>query len=342
MRVGVIGINHKLAELKLREAFAKICQHRFCSSFSKSNPYYLVVLSTCNRTEMYFSSPILAETHTHIINILREDLHDVEETFDQKLYSYFGHDCFRHLARVTTGLDSAIAAETEVQGQVKAAYERALDVNRLPSEMHFLFQKSLKIAKKVRTELPLGRGLPNVEHAILNASLQTFDKPEKAKVLFVGASDINRKIFAFLRGKLFEDMTLCNRSNDTAKVMADKYGLRVLEWDAISRWQHYDMIVFGTKSPDFLVSKKDLCSRPMHHKLIIDLSVPRNVDPSLGRLPHITLLNIDQLNKTLKNRKTRMQHLLSQAEEIVQRETRRQIYLYHDKEQRRIHYLAAS
>lgn len=163
MRVGVLGINHKLAGLELRELLAKICYRRLHPGQSTHGEHSFVLLSTCNRTEVYFSSANLAETHSYLLSILRND---VNEDFDQKLYSYFGQDCLLHLCRVTAGLDSAIIAETEIQGQVKSAYELAQEFHVLPFELHYLFQKSLGIAKKVRTVLPTKPGLPDVGQAI--------------------------------------------------------------------------------------------------------------------------------------------------------------------------------
>jgi len=342
LRIGVVGINHKLADLKLRECFAKIYQQRFSSGKSAHINHTLVLLTTCNRSEVYFTSNDLANTHSYIINILRRDLHDNEETFDQKLYSYFGHDCFSHLARVTAGLDSAIVAETEIQGQVKAAYENSLTHLDLPCELHYLFQKSLKIGKQIRTELPLGRGVPDLEHAILNASYHVFSEPEKARILFVGASDINRKILSFLKKRNFDDITICNRSQKPANVIAQKYQLGTLEWSKLYCWTDYDIIVFGTKSPEHVISKRDLCSNTIDHKLIIDLCVPRNVDPKLGRNPKIALLNIDQINRTLKTRRERLHGLLSKAESIVHDSTKKHIELFVQREKKRSRFLAAS
>ncbi len=212
MQIGVLGVNHKLADLKLREYFAKICHTHFNIGNTQHKNHSTLLLSTCNRTEVYFSSKELASSHSYILNILRENLPYSDESFDQKLYSYFGHDCFTHLARVTAGLDSAIIAETEIQGQVKAAYENAARKALFPSEMHYLFQKSLKIGKTIRSELGLGRGVPNIEHAILNAGFHFFDRPEDANILFVGASDINFKILRFLQSKGCQNLTICNRT----------------------------------------------------------------------------------------------------------------------------------
>ena len=342
MDIGVIGINHKLADLKLRESFAKICHQRFSSCQFTYTEEGFVLLNTCNRTEVYFSSGNLAGTQSYILNILRRDLGDIEEKFDQKLYSYFGHDCFYHLARVTAGLDSAIAAETEIQGQVKAAYEKVAESFQLPKDIHYLFQKSLKIGKGIRTDLPLGRGLPDIEHAIINAGSHLCDTPEKSKLLIVGVSDINRKILSFFEAKNFQNITICNRSPGPAKALAEKNGLKVLGWNRLQDWVDYDWILFGTKSPDYLISKKDLVGKPMSHKLIIDLCVPRNVDPALGRHPDITLLNIDQINRTLNTRRQRMMKALLEAEGLVHSETKRQIELFREKELRRDRILAVS
>ncbi len=335
MRIGVLGVNHKLADLKLRESFAKTCQLQFGSGSIRHGKHSILLLSTCNRTEVYFSSENLADSHSYILKIFREKLPVTVEIFDQKLYSYFGHDCFKHLARVTSGLDSAIVAETEIQGQVKIAYEKAADSAILPSEVHFLFQKSLKIGKKIRSELSLGRGIPNLEHAVLNAGFHFFDQPENANILFVGASDINCKILSYLQKRRCSNLTICNRTSQSADAVCEKYGVQKLDWDQRKAWTAFDWIIFGTKSPEHLICKRDLTKKLHSDKLIIDLCVPRNVDPKLGKDEYITLLNIDQINRMLKFRKKRMTHHLTEAEELVHKETKRQIGLFLNKEERK-------
>ena len=228
MRVGVVGINHKLADLKLREELAKACQRWFGALQAIHEDHSFILLSTCNRTEVYFSSTDLAATHSYLLSILRVE---VEEEFDHKLYSYFGIDCFSHLTRVTLGLDSAIIGETEIQGQVKLAYENTSDYHVLPEALHFLFQKALGISKKLRSELQLGRGMPNLEHAILQTGKHFFNNPEDVGLLFVGASDINQKILAFLKSKNFQNITLCNRSGELSGKLAEVYGVKHLAWD---------------------------------------------------------------------------------------------------------------
>lgn len=328
MRVGVIGINHKLADLTLRERLAKACQRRFSAECSThGDRHAFVLLSTCNRTEIYFFSQDLAETHSYLLSILRRD---IEEDFDQKLYSFFGLDCFLHLARVSSGLDSAIVAETEIQGQVKIAYENARTYCSLPFELHYLFQKCLKIGKQVRAELPLKPGLPDLEHAIVNEGSHLFNNPKNAKILCIGASKINFKIITFLKIKDYKHITLCNRSIDKAlSFMTDKQ-IKILDWRHLDQWKEYDWIIFGTKSTEYLLKKEHLDDQ-IGQKLIIDLCVPRNVDPDISGHPQIHLLNIDQINRTLKIRRQSIVETLMHAEEMVLKAARQQILIFHQR-----------
>jgi glutamyl-tRNA reductase len=339
MRVGVVGINHKLADLKLREQLAKSCQRWFGALQAVHGDHYFVLLCTCNRTEIYFSSHDLATTHSYLLGILRVE---VKEEFDHKLYSYFGADCFCHLTRVTLGLDSAIIAETEIQGQVKLAYENTVEYHALPGDLHFLFQKALGIAKKLRSELQLGRGMPNLEHAILQTGKQIFQIPEQARLLFVGASDINQKILMFLKNKNFQNVTLCNRSEDQAKALAEQYHVNYLAWSELKCWHEYDWIIFGTKSPDYLITQQEISQRTISQKLIMDLCVPRNVDPKLGQDTRITLLNIDQINRLLKIRHRRMTNTLEEAEKRVVHATHEHATRYVAKSQSKIALLAVT
>lgn len=328
MRIGVVGINHRLADLKLREQLAKICQKRFGSANSVHGDHHFVLLSTCNRTEVYFCSEDLAETHTYLLSILRGE---VEEDFDQKLYSYFGSDCFCHLTRVASGLDSAIVAETEIQGQVKTAYETAAEFHRLPSEIHYLFQKALGISKKIRSDLQLGRGMPNLEHAIFNIGKHFFKHTSTPSILFVGASEINRKILIYLKSKGLSRLTLCNRSLSSSEFFQQKESVDILNWSDLKTWVEYDWIVFGTKAPDYLIRREEALPSYLTPKLVMDLSVPRNVDPKLGKDSRLTLLNIDQINRLLKIRRRGMNEALAVAESMITHLASQQVKRYQEK-----------
>lgn len=315
MQVGVVGINHKLARLKLRELLAKACERRF----SVANYFQLegsfLLLSTCNRTEIYFSSDNLSQTHTYILTILRAE---VGEDFDQKLYSFFGLDCFSHLCRVVAGLDSAILGETEIQGQVKIAYETTRNRTPLSSALHFLFQKAFRVGKLIRAEMNFCRGMPELEHAILHIVEHYFHNSKNAKFLFIGASNTNRRVIHLLANKGFQDLNLCNRTQTRADAVAQETGIRCVPWKNLHDWALYDAVILSTKSPHTLIHSRELhCYDP---KLIIDLSVPRNADPLLAKYP-VTLLNIDDVTHSLMVWRKKLTSLMTQAEEIVERQT---------------------
>lgn len=330
MRIGVVGINHKLAELKLREQLAKVCHHRFHNEKSLHGEHHFILLSTCNRTEIYFNSDDLPATHTYLLSILRLE---IGEDFDQKLYSYFGRDCFAHLIRVTSGLDSAVIAETEIQGQVKVAYETAQTRKNLPKELHFIFQKSLKISKKIRTEIQLGRGAPTMEQAIWTTGKYFLRSKGSASILFVGASEINCKILTYLQSKKMSNITLCNRTFKKAKQISTERNINLLEWDNLVRdWINFDWIILGTKSTDFLLTQEQIQLPFNDQKLIMDLCVPRNVDPLLAKDPRITLLNIDQTNRLLRIRNRNMNKNLTIAESMILESAYQHVQRYNKKQ----------
>lgn len=328
MRVGIIGINHKLGSLNIREKLAQACQRSFVTGCATHDDHTFILLTTCNRTEIYFASEDPSLAQSYLLQVLRNE---IDDEFDQKVYTFFGLDCFIHLARVTAGLDSAIIAETEIQGQVKAAYENAANSISLPSELHYLFQKSLRIGKQVRADLLMHRGMPDIEHAIYQTGMHFFSSMQEAKILFVGASDVNCKILAFLKAKNLQNITLCNRSQPRAERAATAYGLQVLQWNGLSNWHNFNWIIFGTKSPHHLIGSSDFPKHCIGHKLIIDLSVPRNVEPKLGRDQRITLLNIDQIDRILKVRKQQISQTLVEAEQMANSAARHYVEAFSQK-----------
>lgn len=330
MRVGVIGINHKLADLNLREKLAKACHRRFGLDNSLHENHAFLLLSTCNRTEIYFSSENLSIAHTYILSILRQE---VFEDFEQKLYSYFGYDCFYHLCHVTAGLDSAIIAETEIQGQVKEAYGKASLHHELPADLHYLFQKSFKVSKQARSKLLRGKKMPEVEHAVYQTGAHFFKSLENAKILFVGASEINQKILRFFATKVIPSVTICNRTHQKAQALAKHYSMNILPWQNLDEWVNYDWIIFGTKASHLLIQKEQM---PFfeNDKLLVDLSFPRNVDPRIAKDPRIVLLNIDQINRMLKFRKAKLSQMLEEASSLIESSAKLYIDLFRAKEHR--------
>jgi glutamyl-tRNA reductase len=330
MEIGILGINHKSAELSLREKLAHACEKLFCPARSAYSHFSSVLLSTCNRIEIYFHSQDPAETHTFLLNAIRAE---IAEEFEHRIYSYFGSDCFLHLARVTAGVDSAIIGETEIQGQVKRAYERSLHYQSLAPELHFLFQKSLKIGKNIRshTQYTHGGGL-SIQEAVLHAGWEMFGDIRQKRILLVGLSEINFKIIVHLKKNGLIHLTLCNRTFNKAAQIAEKENLQLLSWENLKQWPVYDMVIFATKCPYYLLDKT-FQTEALSDKLIIDLSVPRNVDPKVGRHPNITLLNVDQLNRVLdRRRRIKAMEIARLETRLIAQAVKKQVAIYKMKE----------
>lgn len=191
LQLGVLGIHFKTASLELREKISRRAEKLAEQLFFRSP---LIVLSTCNRTEIYFSGEDLSQVHSDLLEMFRLER---EGSFAHPFYSYFGIDCFIHLCKVTAGLDSAIVAETEIQRQVKMAYGRAASSMLLSPQLHYVFQKALKVGKEARNELLGAISMPSLSSVIWQLSRQFFSDVFSQKVLFVGYSETNRQLMSF-------------------------------------------------------------------------------------------------------------------------------------------------
>lgn len=295
MHIGVLGMNHKSAPLAVREKFARLCQRHFSVDSPLTSTFDYVLLSTCNRTEIYFSALHLAEVHTALLECLRRGMACGCGEWCHQLYSYFGSECFLHLARVTAGLDSALVGETEIQGQVKEAYRAAL-VRALPSDLHCLFQKCLKMGKQVRRCRFAQEGWIAQEKRFVEVGEALLDiAPAAWRVLFVGFSEINRKMYRQLLRSGVRQVSFCNRSEQALEGLE----VAVHPWKGRMEWRGYDLVVFGTRAPHFLATLEGV-QVGSGRLLVLDFSVPRNVDPRIGQLPDVTLLNVDQLQRMLR------------------------------------------
>ena len=329
MLLGVLGINHKSAELGIRELVSKVCRLGILKERGIAEYYHCVILSTCNRTEIYFSSDNLAEAHSILLNILRRE---IDIPFEHKLYSFFGFDCFMHLARVTSGLDSAIIAESEIQRQVKVAYEQTLLYYNLPSCMHFLFQKSLKLGKQIRSDFSLSQNQTSIAKILFQISRDLLREIFDLPVLFIGNSEINRKVIAFFKRKGMKNLSLCTRSVPSAKEMFEKDDLALLTWEKLSSWQTFPIVICGSNAPHCIVNSP---VEGLGTRLIFDLSVPRNVDPSLSRHPKLVLLNMEELTALIERKQEKNLLEIDRAEILILEGVQRYHHSFRQKEKKK-------
>src|SRR3990167_3799888 len=283
LRVGVVGVSFKTAGLLLREAVAKSAKN-FIGEKGVFFPHPTVLLTTCNRTEIYFSGKDLAQVQSDVMALL---CRYGSLSFGPHLYSYFGLDCFAHLCRVTAGLDSALLGETEIQRQVKVAYAKACEQFILPSCLHYLFQKGFKVAKTVRQYLSIEQGMSPLFERLRQLGEQTIGPLKKRKVLLVGYSAVHRALASYLMRHGIKDIVFCTRDPT-----------QVSTWSAHGRdlWRHwhaYDLISCASAADDFLIRGS---GKP--GQVLFDLSVPRMIDPKVTSRG-ATLYNVEQIAKKM-------------------------------------------
>lgn len=333
MDIGIVGINFKVASVEQREDLARaICE---CFGNDEVAPKWFqgILLSTCNRIELYFYAKDLAFCHSRILQLLRKKM---QLPFEHRLYSYFGRDCFFHLVTVTAGLDSAILGEGEIQQQVKRAYDAACLQYELAPSLHFLFQKSLKVAKAVRTLTPLLRPKMGLQQVIYSLWRSFFHNQKNQPILLVGNSRINRSIFSYFIQKKVQNITLCTRSVEMAK----EFGLQVTDWSALHTWYQYRLIICATSAIEPIFTLEMAQNFAIAEKmLILDLAMPRNVCPKINWHPAIQLLNIDHLSNLIGERQAVQQLEIEGCLRWIGQEVDKQVAIYHHKAERFVAYM---
>ena len=308
MRFGVLGINHKSADLDLREALTKALENLYCLGSLGSYANQTILLSTCNRSELYFHSPDLSEQHSHFLQSLRRE---IDGEFEHALYSFFGEECLSHLSKVAAGFDSAFLGESEIQRQVKKAYLAAKDQMLLPKDLHYLFQKGLHNGKTLRTDLKLEQGVPSLPSVIAQKTAQL--KP--SNVLIVGLSEMGRGCAKALRRRGVDNLFLATR-------FPKKAFLPVVP---MHMWNEFDIVIAASKT-----SKPIIYGPSKKTKMIFDVSMPRCTCPKLT----VPVMNIDALGQLVESRRMAKLKLLQTGEKMISEIVTRQVMLAAERKQR--------
>lgn len=330
MQIGVIGACENSCPLYLRE---KITQAFERLASENSQNFSFVLLSTCRRVELYFSSQDLTGTHVKILQILRELL---QTPFEHVLFSLFESECFFHLMKVTAGLDSSITGESEIQKQVKIAYEKSKLEKTLPTVLHFAFQKSLKVGKDMRTSFEFFKRQNSLAHIILSQLKLLSSKPFKEQsVLFIGNSQINRHMLPVFFGKNFKKIILCSKYQKPS-LFHEQPNFSLANYEAIKTSHQFDAVICATKASKYLIKKEQL-KNPS--QVLFDLSIPRNIDPKIKHF--VPLFNIEELGSLFEEKKKLLKTELSKCENAVAYLTERYQKIYKDKLEKKAHYLKA-
>jgi glutamyl-tRNA reductase len=323
-----IGVSHRTAPVEVRERLA-LPEPRVTEFLrdlrGAADVYEAVAVSTCNRTELYLvvGDPVEAESTT--LAMLARQAGIRPTGLATAIYSHHNCDAARHLYRVTSGLDSMIVGEAEVQGQVKRAYDAALKLETTGPLTNRLFKAALATGKRVRTETAIGERQLSLAGVAVALAREQLGELEGRKVVIIGTGETGELAARALADSGARAVFVANRRRDRALSLARRYGGAAVGFDELPQaLLEADIVVAATASPHLLIEVDDIAGvmedrdgRPM---LLIDLAVPRDIDAVCGQLPGVTLADIDDLQAVGdRNRRVR-QAEARKAEGIIEQE----------------------
>jgi len=307
--IGLIGINHKTAPIEVRERFVFDQNDiiEFANKYKDRAGFEgMLVLSTCNRTELYFvihDSDPLSFFDELLIDL--QEYMNFEDSLKDYVFMHSDDDAIRHLFKVAAGLDSMILGEYQIVSQLKEAYFIAKDNGFLGATLIRMFHKSLEVGKKIRTNTKVSEGAMSVSYAAVKQAENLLGNFSDKNVLVIGAGETGQIAIKHFQKKGCENLTIANRTLNKAILLAQKTNSLFIELEKIPEiLQSQDIVIVSTSSQKPLISKT-IVKRAMEDRkgkplLLIDLSVPRNVEPGLEEISGVELMDMDGLQKLVE------------------------------------------
>jgi len=326
-----LGVSHKTADLALRERLA-LPEGRAAGFLNEllGHPEIreAVALSTCNRTELYMVVGDAVEAESVALAALARQAGTPPTELFGRLYSLRDVDAVRHLFEVAAGLDSMIVGEAEVQGQVKRAYELALVEGVTGPIANRLFRDALAAGKRVRTETAIGRSHVSVSSVAVDLAQGVLGELTSRRVLIVGAGENGELTAQALHRRGAHTVFVANRRYDRAIGLAQRFGGTAVRFDDLpAQLAEADIVVACTSSPHQIVGRDELAlvveqraGRPL---LVIDIAVPRDIDPTVRDLVGITLYDMDDLQREVARNVSGREAEATRARRLVADETDR-------------------
>jgi glutamyl-tRNA reductase len=326
-----LGLSHKTAPVEIRERIAfAATELGTASAEAKGSAAVgeIVVLSTCNRMELYATAAAAstpAQTVESLVHWLKRRFSLTEEIPADALFLHTGSEAAQHLFSVAGGLDSMVLGETEIFGQVKAAYQASHEAGATGGMLNRLFQEAFRAGKAVRNETDIQRGATSVGQVAVELAEQLFGDLKDCHVMLLGAGEIARRTAQSLQSRGAKRITIANRGYEKAVELATELGGTAV---AFPSWPEQvpqlDIIISSTAAPEPIIRPQELKpglarrrgGRPL---FVIDIAVPRDVDPTVNSLENVYLYDIDALEKIAEQGRTKRVQELEKCHRIVQR-----------------------
>ena len=305
MSVVVVGLNHRTVPLDLLERMtvpSSLLPKALADLTSREHVTEAVVLSTCNRIEVYAFAEKFHGAYQDIRNFFAEVSHVAPEEFSDHLTSLYDGDAARHLFSVASGLDSAVLGEHEILGQVRTAWEVSSAEGAVGPVLNPLFRHALEVGKRVRTETAISRNITSVSQAAVAMATDRLGGLEGRQVLVVGAGEMGEGLARALHSGGVAGIRVANRTWDRAVEVAERLGGVPVRLDDLPHHlAEVDVLLTSTGASAVILEHGDLASvvgeRHGRELLVVDIAVPRDVDPAAGEIEGVTLLDMDDLRE---------------------------------------------
>jgi glutamyl-tRNA reductase len=301
----VLGSSHHEAPLAIRERFALSQQQTLILQneiHQLPNVGECLVVSTCNRLEIYG----WAHDESEIESIIRDHIcthRDVDRVlFDAHSFWHTNLNALQHALEVSSGLQSQMVGETEILGQMKRAYQQAKKAKCVGSVLNRLFEKSFQAAKSARTQTGITRGQISIGNVAVDLASRIFGKLSASRVLLLGSGEVGEKTAQALQSKGLADISVSSRTYENAHKLAHNLGGSAIEFDDFAlQLEYFDIIICSTAAPQPILNYQILSPamkcRPERPCFLIDLAMPRDIDPAVEKLENVYLYNLDDLSR---------------------------------------------
>ncbi len=330
MSIVVLGVNYHTSPVTLLEKVmisVPAMSEALRALSSHSDIREVVVLSTCNRTEVYAVAERYHAAHTDILEFLCETSGLSADEITPHLYSQFDDDAVVHLFEVAAGIDSAVLGETEIVGQVREAWDFAMKQGTSRSTLNLLFRYALESGKRARTETGISRSTASVAHAAVEMAEEILGTLSGKRVLVVGAGEMGEGVAGALSRAGTESITVLNRTVSRAEALANKIGARVSDFESLENELSTADVVLACTGAGGVIIDHELLARVRQGVstpiLVVDIALPRDVAASVAELPGVTLRDLDNLSDWAQRGIDKRSSEVGQVREIIGEEVKR-------------------
>lgn len=325
MQLVVLGLNHRSAAVEVRERFS-FEKNEVSAALNRLYEYdrisECVILSTCNRTEIYAVLENVDSPKQYMLDLLKE-LKASDSIDESAFFFYEDRDCIEHLFRVSASLDSLVLGEGQILSQLKGAYITAYSAGFTGTVFNILFQRAIGVGKKVRTNTGIANTPVSVSYTAVNLAEDSLDKPlSEATVLILGAGTMSELTATHLQAKGVKTIFVSNRTFTKAESLAKKFNGRAIKLDHfVEQAVDADILITSTGAPHYIINEKEARritelrnGRPI---VMIDIAVPRDIDPIVADIDGVYLFNIDALESVVEENKQQREEEAKRAEPII-------------------------